>query len=225
MAYDIPATTMSLLAGSSVGAPDYKKFGGNLTTGGISEDKNRVNALNYSDQEAFGAGDLSGAMRQQSNIMFKPKVIPGMNPIISSTPGVSWDNRSGSDYRYKGFPPMVSGGTADASISGTTARRSSGSGDDEVKAIDYTNTDPNYWKKIASTRASEVWVPNLEKKGGAEETGAAAKVYIGRASGSNWGAARSSPKTTAITTGSKPRSGAPPQRTSSEKRRMWESDR
>ena len=223
MAYDIPATTMSLLAGSSVGAPDYKKFGGDLTTGGISEDKNRVNALNYSDQEAFGAGDLSGAMRQQSNIMFEPKVIPGMNPIISSTPGVSWDNRSGSDYRYKGFPPIASGGTADASISGTTARRSSGGGD-EVKAIDYTNTDPNYWKKIASTRASEVWVPNLEKKGGAEETGAAAKAYIGRASGSNWRAARSSPKTTAITTGSRPRSGALPQRTSSEKRRMWESD-
>ena len=54
------------------------------------------------------------------------------------------------------------------------------------KAIDYTNTDPAYWKDIAANRADEVWIPNLEKTGHAQTVGAVAKQYIRAVEGSTY---------------------------------------
>ena len=75
---------MAQLAGSSAGAPDAKKFGADLTSGVITGGKQkRLNAEEYANQKAFGPGDISGAMRNQSNIMFAPQPIPGMVPDLS----------------------------------------------------------------------------------------------------------------------------------------------
>jgi hypothetical protein len=82
------------------------------------------------------------------------------------------------------------GGTAAAPAAAPTASVTTGGGgdDDGPKDIDYTSTSDEYWRGIAeSGRASEVWIPNLEKKGGAEETATVAKKYISGLIGSNWG--------------------------------------
>jgi len=193
MAYDIPATTMAQLAGSSAGAPDAKKFGADLTSGVITGGKQkRLNAEEYANQKAFGPGDISGAMRNQSNIMFKPTPIPGVIPSLDGkTKDTEW--KMPSQTKKPDSPLATStavslGGTASAAAAAPTASSSGGGGDSDVKDIDYTNTSDDYWKEIASSgRASEVWIPNLEKKGGAEAAGSVAKKYLSGLSGSNWG--------------------------------------
>mgnify|MGYP003640538032 CR=1 FL=1 len=195
MAYDIPATTMAQLAGSSAGAPDAKKFGADLTSGIITGGKQkRLNAEEYANQSAFGPGDISGAMRTQSNIMFKPEPIPGVVPDLSGkTKDTEWKTPSQKKQVDSPLAPSTAvslGGTASAAAAAPTASSSGGGGggDSDVKDIDYTNTSDEYWKGIAeSGRAGEVWIPNLEKKGGAEATSAVAKKYISGLIGSNWG--------------------------------------
>ena len=192
MAYDIPASTMAQLAGSSAGAPDAKKFGADLTSGIITGGKQkRLNAEEYANQKAFGPGDISGAMRNQSNIMFEPQPLPGMVPDLS-------DKTEDTEFQMPSQTRQVDtplaagvavslGGTAAAPAAAPTA--SGGGGDDDgPKDIDYTSTSDEYWRGIAeSGRASEVWIPNLEKKGGAEATASVAKKYISGLIGSNWG--------------------------------------
>ena len=192
MAYDIPAATMAQLAGSSAGAPDAKKFGADLTSGVITGGKQkRLNAEEYANQKAFGPGDISGAMRNQSNIMFAPQPIPGMVPDLSGkTEDTEFQMPSQKKQIDTPLAPSTAvslGGTASAPAAAPTA--TGGGGDDDgPKDIDYTNTSEEYWKGIAeSGRASEVWIPNLEKKGGAEETASVAKKYISGLIGSNWG--------------------------------------
>ena len=194
MAYDIPATTMAQLAGSSAGAPDAKKFGADLTSGVITGGKQkRLNAEEYANQAAFGPGDISGAMRTQSNIMFKPEPIPGVVPDLSGkTKDTEWKMPSQKKQVDSPLAPSIAvsiGGTAAAPAAAPTAAAVPTGGDDDgPKGIDYTNTSDEYWKEIASSgRASEVWIPNLEKKGGAEATSAVAKKYISGLIGSNWG--------------------------------------
>jgi len=195
MAYDIPATTMAQLAGSSAGAPDAKKFGADLTSGVITGGKQkRLNAEEYANQSAFGPGDISGAMRTQSNIMFKPEPIPGVVPDLSGkTKDTEWKMPSQKKQVDSPLAPSTAvslGGTASAAAAAPTASSSGGGGggDSDVKDIDYTNTSDEYWKEIArSGRASEVWIPNLEKKGGAVNTAAVAKKYISGLVGTNWG--------------------------------------
>lgn len=194
MAYDIPATTMAQLAGSSAGAPDAKKFGADLTSGIITGGKQkRLNAEEYANQSAFGPGDISGAMRTQSNIMFKPEPIPGVVPDLSGkTKDKEWKMPNQKKQVDSPLAPSTAvsiGGTAAAPAAAPTATASvSGGGDDGPKDIDYTNTSDEYWKEIArSGRASEVWIPNLEKKGGAEAVSTVAKKYISGLTGSNWG--------------------------------------
>ena len=189
MAYDIPAATMAQLAGSSAGAPDAKKFGADLTSGVITGGKQkRLNAEEYANQKAFGPGDISGAMRNQSNIMFAPQPIPGMVPDLS---GKTEDADFMPSQKQQIDTPLAPstavslGGTSAAPAAAPTG---SGGDDDGPKDIDYTNTSEEYWKGIAeSGRASEVWIPNLEKRGGAEETASVAKKYISGLIGSNWG--------------------------------------
>ena len=191
MAYDIPAATMAQLAGSSAGAPDAKKFGADLTSGVITGGKQkRLNAEEYANQKAFGPGDISGAMRNQSNIMFAPQPIPGMVPDLS---GKTEDADFMPSQKQQIDTPLAPGtavslgGTSAAPAAAPTATGGGGD-DDDVKDIDYTNTSEEYWKGIAeSGRASEVWIPNLEKRGGAEETASVAKKYISGLIGSNWG--------------------------------------
>ena len=192
MAYDIPAATMAQLAGSSAGAPDAKKFGADLTSGVITGGKQkRLNAEEYANQSAFGPGDISGAMRNQSNIMFAPQPIPGVIPSLSGkTEDTEFQMPSQSrqvDTPLAAGVAVSLGGTASAPAAAPTA--TGGGGDDDgPKDIDYTNTSEEYWKGIAeSGRAGEVWIPNLEKEGGAEATSAAAKKYISGLIGSNWG--------------------------------------
>jgi hypothetical protein len=192
MAYDIPAATMAQLAGSSAGAPDAKKFGADLTSGVITGGKQkRLNAEEYANQKAFGPGDISGAMRNQSNIMFAPQPIPGMVPDLSGkTEDTEFQMPSQSrqvDTPLATGVAVSLGGTAAAPAAAPTA--TGGGGDDDgPKDIDYTNTSDEYWKGIAeSGRAGEVWIPNLEKKGGAEATSAVAKKYLSGLIGSNWG--------------------------------------
>jgi hypothetical protein len=193
MAYDIPATTMAQLAGSSAGAPDAKKFGADLTSGVITGGKQkRLNAEEYANQQAFGPGDISGAMRNQSNIMFKPTPIPGVVPSLDGkTKDTEWKMPSQKKQVDSPLAPSTAvslGGTASAAAAAPTASSSGGGGDSDVKDIDYTNTSDEYWKGIAeSGRAGEVWIPNLEKKGGAEATSAVAKKYLSGLIGSNWG--------------------------------------
>ena len=195
MAYDIPATTMAQLAGSSAGAPDAKKFGADLTSGVITGGKQkRLNAEEYANQAAFGPGDISGAMRTQSNIMFKPEPIPGVVPDLSGkTKDTEWKMPSQKKQVDSPLAPSTAvslGGTASAAAAAPTASSSGGGGggDSDVKDIDYTNTSDEYWKGIAeSGRASEVWIPNLEKKGGAEAVSTVAKKYLSGLVGSNWG--------------------------------------
>tara|TARA_R110000744_G_scaffold222545_3_gene341418 strand:+ start:5378 stop:6184 length:807 start_codon:yes stop_codon:yes gene_type:complete len=190
MAYDIPATTMAQLAGSSAGAPDAKKFGADLTSGVITGGKQkRLNAEEYANQSAFGPGDISGAMRNQSNIMFKPTPIPGVIPSLDGkTKDTEWKMPSQTKKPVATSTAVSLGGTGSASAAAPTASSSGGGGDSDVKDIDYTNTNDDYWKEIASSgRASEVWIPNLEKKGGAEAASAVAKKYISGLVGSNWG--------------------------------------
>jgi len=192
MAYDIPAATMAQLAGSSAGAPDAKKFGADLTSGVITGGKQkRLNAEEYANQKAFGPGDISGAMRNQSNIMFAPQPIPGMVPDLS---GKTEDKEFQMPSQKKQIDTPLAPSTA-VSLGGTAAAPAAaptggggGGDDDDVKDIDYTSTSEEYWKGIAeSGRASEVWIPNLEKRGGAEETASVAKKYISGLIGSNWG--------------------------------------
>ena len=198
MAYDIPAATMAQLAGSSAGAPDAKKFGADLTSGVITGGKQkRLNAEEYANQKAFGPGDISGAMRKQSNIMFEPQPIPGVIPSLS---GKTEDTEFQMPNQKKQIDTPLAPSTA-VSLGGTVAAPAAaptltptptptgGGGDDDgPKDIDYTSTSDEYWKGIAeSGRASEVWIPNLEKKGGAEATSAVAKKYLSGLIGSNWG--------------------------------------
>ena len=185
MAYDIPAATMAQLAGSSAGAPDAKKFGADLTSGVITGGKQkRLNAEEYANQKAFGPGDISGAMRNQSNIMFKPTPIPGVIPSLS---GKTEDK----EFQMPSQKKQIDAPSTAVSLGGTAAAPAAaptGGGDDGPKDIDYTNTSDEYWKGIAeSGRAGEVWIPNLEKKGGAEATSAVAKKYLSGLVGSNWG--------------------------------------
>ena len=194
MAYDIPAATMAQLAGSSAGAPDAKKFGADLTSGVITGGKQkRLNAEEYANQKAFGPGDISGAMRNQSNIMFEPQPLPGMVPDLSDkTEDTEWKMPSQKKQIDTPLAPSAAvslGGTAAAPAAAPTATTTGGGGDDDgPKDIDYTSTSEEYWKGIAeSGRASEVWIPNLEKKGGAEATASVAKKYISGLIGSNWG--------------------------------------
>ena len=195
MAYDIPATTMAQLAGSSAGAPDAKKFGADLTSGVITGGKQkRLNAEEYANQTAFGPGDISGAMRTQSNIMFKPEPIPGVVPDLSGkTKDTEWKMPSQKKQVDSPLAPSTAvslGGTASAAAAAPTAAAvpTSGGDDGGPKDIDYTNTSDEYWKGIAeSGRASEVWIPNLEKKGGAEAVSTVAKKYLSGLVGSNWG--------------------------------------
>lgn len=194
MAYDIPAATMAQLAGSSAGAPDAKKFGADLTSGVITGGKQkRLNAEEYANQKAFGPGDISGAMRNQSNIMFEPQPLPGMVPDLSDkTEDTEFQMPSQSkqvDAPLAAGVAVSLGGTAAAPAAAPTPTTTGGGGDDDgPKDIDYTNTSEEYWKGIAeSGRASEVWIPNLEKKGGAEATASVAKKYISGLIGSNWG--------------------------------------
>jgi hypothetical protein len=196
MAYDIPAATMAQLAGSSAGAPDAKKFGADLTSGVITGGKQkRLNAEEYANQKAFGPGDISGAMRKQSNIMFKPEPIPGVVPDLSGkTRDTEWKMPSQKKQVDSPLAPSTAvslGGTSAAPAAAPTAAVPSGGGgggDDGPKDIDYTNTSDEYWKEIASSgRASEVWIPNLEKKGGAEAVSTVAKKYLSGLVGSNWG--------------------------------------
>jgi hypothetical protein len=190
MAYDIPAATMAQLAGSSAGAPDAKKFGADLTSGVITGGKQkRLNAEEYANQKAFGPGDISGAMRKQSNIMFKSVPIPGVIPSLS---GKTEDTEFQMPSQSRQVDTPLAAGVA-VSLGGTAAAPAAaptgGGGDDDgPKDIDYTNTSDEYWKGIAeSGRAGEVWIPNLEKKGGAEATSAVAKKYLSGLIGSNWG--------------------------------------
>ena len=191
MAYDIPAATMAQLAGSSAGAPDFKKFGADLTSGVITGGKQkRLNAEEYANQKAFGPGDISGAMRQQSNIMFAPQPLPGMVPDLSDK---TEDTEFQMPSQKKQIDTPLAPSTA-VSLGGTSAAPAAaptttgGGGDDGPKDIDYTNTSEEYWKSIAeSGRASEVWIPNLEKKGGAEAVSTVAKKYLSGLVGSNWG--------------------------------------
>jgi len=188
MAYDIPAATMAQLAGSSAGAPDAKKFGADLTSGVITGGKQkRLNAEEYANQSAFGPGDISGAMRNQSNIMFKSVPIPGVIPSLS---GKTEDTEFQMPSQSRQVDTPLAAGVA-VSLGGTAAAPAAaptGGGDDGPKDIDYTNTSDEYWKGIAeSGRAGEVWIPNLEKKGGAEATSAVAKKYLSGLIGSNWG--------------------------------------
>ena len=226
MAYDIPAATMAQLSGSSVGAPDFEKFGADLTSGVLTGGtQKRMNAEEYANQKAFGPGDISGAMRQQSNIMFKPQPLPGVVPDLS---GKTQDMEFMPSQRAKPddaplapSPAAALGGTAAAPAAAPTRPAPSRGGDDDgPKAIDYTTTDPEYWRMIAeSGRASEVWIPDLEKRGGAEEVGAVAKRFISGTIGSHRGVA-STKKTAAkkkeIKIGTRTREGG---------RRIWESDR
>ena len=225
MAYDIPAATMAQLAGSSAGAPDAKKFGADLTSGVITGGKQkRLNAEEYANQKAFGPGDISGAMRNQSNIMFEPQPLPGMVPDLSDkTEDTEFQMPSQKKQIDTPLAPSTAvslGGTAAAPAAAPTAT-GGGVDDDGPKDIDYTNTDPEYWREIASSgRASEVWIPNLEKEGGAEETAAAAKEFISGAVGSNFGISKASttPKKS-ISVGTRERG------TGRLKSRQWESDR
>ena len=192
MAYDIPAATMAQLAGSSAGAPDAKKFGADLTSGVITGGKQkRLNAEEYANQKAFGPGDISGAMRKQSNIMFEPQPLPGMVPDLSGkTEDTEFQMPSQKKQIDTPLAPSTAvslGGTVSAPAAAPTAT-GGGGGDDGPKDIDYTNTSDEYWKGIAeSGRAGEVWIPNLEKEGGAEATSAVAKKYLSGLIGSNWG--------------------------------------
>jgi len=197
MAYDIPATTMAQLAGSSVGAPDAEKFGADLTSGILTGGKQkRLNAEEYANQTAFGPGDISGAMRTQSNIMFKPEPMPGVIPDLSGkTRDKEWKMPNQKKQVDSPLAPSTAvsiGGTAAAPAAAPTrpAPSRGGGDDDGPKAIDYTTTDPEYWRKIAeSGRASEVWIPDLEKRGGAEDVGAVAKRFISGTIGSHRGVA------------------------------------
>jgi hypothetical protein len=58
--------------------------------------------------------------------------------------------------------------------------------DDGPPAIDYTNTDPAYWKDVAANRADEIWIPNLEKTGHAQTVGKVAKQFVRAVEGSNY---------------------------------------
>tara|TARA_R110002020_G_scaffold160008_3_gene344325 strand:- start:11235 stop:11963 length:729 start_codon:yes stop_codon:yes gene_type:complete len=70
---------------------------------------------------------------------------------------------------------------------GTGGVTPAGDDDDGPPGIDYTNTDPAYWKDIAANRADEVWIPNLEKTGLAQTVGKVAKAAGVRAvEGSNF---------------------------------------
>ena len=197
MAYDIPATTMAQLAGSSAGAPDAKKFGADLTSGVITGGKQkRLNAEEYANQSAFGPGDISGAMRTQSNIMFKPEPIPGVVPDLSGkTKDTEWKMPSQKKQVDSPLAPSTAvslGGTASAACSSSklhlvpTWRWRVMI--QTLKILTTRTLVMNIGKSIAeSGRASEVWIPNLEKKGGAEATSAVAKKYLSGLIGSNWG--------------------------------------
>ena len=197
MAYDIPAATMAQLSGSSVGAPDFEKFGADLTSGVLTGgSQKRMNAEEYANQKAFGPGDISGAMREQSNVMFKPRPMPGVVPDLSGkTQDMDFmpsQRAKPKDVPLAPSPAVALGGTAAAPAAAPTrpAPSRGGGDDDGPKAIDYTTTDPEYWRKIAeSGRASEVWIPDLEKRGGAEEVGAVAKRFISGTRGSHRGVA------------------------------------
>ena len=226
MAYDIPAATMAQLSGSSVGAPDFEKFGSDLTSGILTGgSQKRLNAEEYANQKAFGPGDISGAIRQQSNIMFEPQPLPGMVPDLSGkTKDMEFmpsQRAKPKDVPLAPSPAVALGGTAAAPAAAPTRPAPSRGGDDDgPKAIDYTTTDPEYWRKIAeSGRASEVWIPNLEKRGGAEEVGAVAKRFISGTVDSNRGVASTKATSSAkkqIKVGTRTREGG---------RRIWESDR
>jgi len=125
--------------------------------------------------------------------MFEPQPLPGMVPGLSDkTEDTEFQMPSQKKQIDTPLAPSTAvslGGTSAAPAAAPTVTTPAPSGDDDgPKAIDYTNTDPEYWREIASSgRASEVWIPNLEKEGGAEETAAAAKRFISGTVGTNWG--------------------------------------
>jgi hypothetical protein len=99
---------MTQTSGSSVGSPSFKKFGGDTVAGAIrgGQDRRR-SAVNFSLQPEFSPGDVSGAMRSQSNIMFEPKEIPGMNPLVGKSPGFEYGQNRGPDVSYMPAPNMA----------------------------------------------------------------------------------------------------------------------
>ena len=108
MAYLSPSSTMTQTAGSSVGSPSFRKFGGDSVAGAIRGGQSRRrSAVDFSRQPAFSPGDISGAMRSQSNIMFEPKEIPGMNPLVGKSPGFEYGQNRGPDVSYMPAPNMA----------------------------------------------------------------------------------------------------------------------
>ena len=108
MAYLSPSSTMTQTAGSSVGSPSFRKFGGDTVAGAIRGGQSRRrSAVDFSRQPAFSPGDISGAMRSQSNIMFEPKEIPGMNPLVGKSPGFEYGQNRGPDVSYMPAPNMA----------------------------------------------------------------------------------------------------------------------
>jgi len=83
-------------------------------------------------------------------------------------------------------PFKLSEATVRARGAGAGGGGGGGGGDDGPKAIDYTNTDPAYWKDVAANRADEIWIPNLEKTGHAQTVGAVAKQFVRAVEGSNY---------------------------------------
>ena len=101
MAYISPGSTMTQTAGSSVGSPSFRKFGGDSLTGAIRGGaRRRRSATDFSNQPEFAPGDISGAMRRQENIMFEPKEIPGMNPLVGKSPGFEYGQARGPDVSF-----------------------------------------------------------------------------------------------------------------------------
>ena len=99
---------MTQTAGSSVGSPSFRKFGGDTVAGAIRGGQSRRrSAVDFSRQPAFSPGDISGAMRSQSNIMFEPKEIPGMNPLVGKSPGFEYGQNRGPDVSYMPAPNMA----------------------------------------------------------------------------------------------------------------------
>lgn len=99
---------MTQTAGSSVGSPSFRKFGGDSVAGAIRGGQSRRrSAVDFSRQPAFSPGDISGAMRSQSNIMFEPKEIPGMNPLVGKSPGFEYGQNRGPDVSYMPAPNMA----------------------------------------------------------------------------------------------------------------------
>lgn len=92
---------MTQTAGSSVGSPSFKKFGGGSLAGAIrGGTRRRRSATDFSSQPEFSPGDISGAMRSQENIMFEPKEIPGMNPLVGKSPGFEYGQSRGPDVSF-----------------------------------------------------------------------------------------------------------------------------